>query len=168
MLLRNLPCSSPRGCRSSPAIFGPFFSCNKKKKSGEKRQLCFLSRYQRWSVRERFYLQHPIALPFKQTAVAGMVEHLLKCACRYKRDQTWAVGNEYKPAGFVGQSVQSDGPLSTGTFEETFGGIVPPQVMILFHTTVCRLEVCVTALEGKIMGRVTAYFACFWPRRYIS
>lgn len=57
------------------------------------------------------------------------------------------------PAVFVGQSVQSDGSLSTGTFEETFHGIVPPQIMILLYTTIRRLEVGVTTLEAREHGR---------------
>lgn len=52
-------------------------------------------------------------------------------------------------AVFVGQSIESDGSLSAGTFEESFDGIVPPQAMILLHTTIRRLEVGVTTLEAR-------------------
>lgn len=52
------------------------------------------------------------------------------------------------PAVFVRQSVQSDGPLSAGTFEEALHGIVPPQVVLLSHAAIRRFEVGVAALKA--------------------
>lgn len=51
------------------------------------------------------------------------------------------------PAVFVWQSVQSDGPLSTGTSEEALDRVVPPQLVVLSHAAIRRLEVGVAALE---------------------
>lgn len=53
------------------------------------------------------------------------------------------------PAVFVGQSVQSDRPLTTGTFEEAFDGVVPPQTVVLVHAAIGRLEVRVVTLETR-------------------
>lgn len=53
---------------------------------------------------------------------------------------------------FVGQSVQRDGSLSAGTFEETFHAVVPTQTVILLHTTIRWLEVCVVTLEARKRG----------------
>lgn len=52
----------------------------------------------------------------------------------------------------VGQSVQRDRSLPTGTFKETLDGIVPPELVILLQATICRLEVGVTTLEAKKTG----------------
>lgn len=57
------------------------------------------------------------------------------------------------PAVFVGQPVQSDGSLSAGAFEEALHSVVPAQVMILLHATICRLEVGVAALEARDRGK---------------
>lgn len=65
------------------------------------------------------------------------------------------------PAVFVWKSVQSDGSLSTGTFEETFHGVVPPQVMILLHAAICWLEVGVTTLEVGKHWKWSFYFPSF-------
>lgn len=51
------------------------------------------------------------------------------------------------PAVFIGQPVQGDSPLSTGTFEETFDRVVPPQLVILLRAAICWLEVGVIALR---------------------
>lgn len=50
---------------------------------------------------------------------------------------------------FIGQSVQGDCSLTAGAFEETFYRVVPPELMILLHATIRRLEVGVIALEFK-------------------
>lgn len=57
------------------------------------------------------------------------------------------------PAVFVRQSVQSDGSLSAAAFEETLDGVVPPQIVILLHAAVCRLEVGVATLEAGNQAR---------------
>ena len=53
------------------------------------------------------------------------------------------------PAVFVWQAVQCDGSLSTGALEEAFGGVEPLQLMLLLHTAISRLEVCVLTLETR-------------------
>lgn len=93
MLLRNLPCSSPRGSRSSPPIFGPVFSWNRMKRptSGPS-SFDLTSAFIKWSVSQMdFYLQHAIALPFKQTTIAETDErHLLQHECYFNRkDHRW-------------------------------------------------------------------------------
>lgn len=65
------------------------------------------------------------------------------------------------PAVFVWQSVQSDGSLSTRTFEETLHGIVPVQAVILLHTAIRRLKVSVTTLEGREHGKHRLTFQTF-------
>lgn len=59
----------------------------------------------------------------------------------------------FVPAVLVWQSVQRDGSLSTGTFEEPLGGIVPPQVVVLLYTTICWFEVGVLTLEAREYGK---------------
>lgn len=55
------------------------------------------------------------------------------------------------PAVLVGQSVQGDGSLSTGTFEETLHSVVPPKIVMLLHAAIRRLEVGVATLEARDM-----------------
>jgi len=63
------------------------------------------------------------------------------------------------PAVLVRQSVQGDGSLSTGTSEEAFHGIVPPQLVILIHTAIRRLEVGVAALEVPATREMNTFYS---------
>ena len=51
------------------------------------------------------------------------------------------------PAVLVGQAVQGDGPLSTGTLEEALEGVVPLEVVVQLFAPVCWLEVGVLTLH---------------------
>lgn len=78
LLLRNWPCSSPRGRRSSPPIFGPAFSWSSKE---EEQQVCLLpaERPRSWAglVIQIFYLHHAVTRPLKQAAVPETEKHCL-------------------------------------------------------------------------------------------
>lgn len=52
------------------------------------------------------------------------------------------------PAVLVWQPVQGDGSLPAGTPEEALHGVVPPQIVVLVHAAVRRLEVGVATLEA--------------------
>lgn len=148
LLLRNLPCSSPRGSRSSLPIFGPVFSWTKSERGTVRSLSNHAETYRRWLNQtkcEWSYLQHAVALPFKQATVAETTTirdwWTLSAGCCF--EASWGD----VPAVFIGQSVQGDCSLTAGAFEETFYRVVPPEVMILLHASIRRLEVSVIALE---------------------
>lgn len=47
---------------------------------------------------------------------------------------------------FVGQAIQGDRSLSTGTFEEALDGVVPLEAVVQLHAAIRRLEVRVGTL----------------------
>lgn len=49
---------------------------------------------------------------------------------------------------FVGQPVQSDGPLPAAAPEEALDGVVPAQLVVLGDAAIGRLEVSVVTLEA--------------------
>lgn len=150
LLLRNLPCSSPRGSRSSLPIFGPVFSWTTNERGTVRSLSTHAETYRCWLNQtkcESSYLQHAVALPFKQATVAETTTicdrvNVISGCC-------FQASSGDIPAVFIGQSVQGDCSLTAGAFEETFYRVVPPEVMILLHATIRRLEVGVIALEIK-------------------
>lgn len=72
---------------------------------------------------EKSHLQHAVTLPFKQPTVAGTTR-----GCRHvtlKSDCYFILLLLFLPAVLIGQPVQRDCSLSTGTFKEPLDGIVP-------------------------------------------
>lgn len=95
---------------------------------------------------ESSYLQHAVALPFKQATVT---ETTTICDRMNIISGCFQASWGDVPAVFIGQSVQGDCSLTAGAFEETFYRVMPPEVMILLHATIRWLEVGVIALEKK-------------------
>lgn len=172
LLLRNLPCSSPRGRRSSPPIFGPAFSWSSKE---EEEQVCLLpaERPRSWArlVIQIFYLHHAVTRPLKQAAVPETEKHcfpgrinlkvlllLLLLNREGERERTELSAS--LRAVLVWQPVECDGPLAAGTLEETLDGVVPAQLMVLLHAAVGRFEVGVLTL-GAQNSRVVSFQLSF-------
>lgn len=158
LLLRNWPCSSPRGRRSSPPIFGPAFSWSSKE---EEQQVCLLpaERPRSWAglVIQIFYLHHAVTRPLKQAAVPETEKHCLPgrinlnvlLLLNRERERERTEVSASLRAVLVRQPVECDGPLAAGTLEETLDGVVPAQLMVLLHAAVGRFEVGVVTLGAQ-------------------
>lgn len=168
LLLRNWPCSSPRGRRSSPPIFGPAFSWSSKE---EEQQVCLLpaERPRSWAglVIQIFYLHHAVTRPLKQAAVPETEKHclpgrinlnVLLLLLNRERERTEVSAS--LRAVLVRQPVECDGPLAAGTLEETLDGVVPAQLMVLLHAAVGRFEVGVVTL-GAQTSRIISFQLSF-------